>query len=69
MVSREGHWKLLTLGEFGNRAEFWSKMPNDVFAAVALLDRDALLLDQCPAALVPVAVAVETALALVSFLR
>jgi hypothetical protein len=44
-------------------------MPDDVLAAVALLDGDGRLLDQCPAALVPLAVAVEAALALVSFLR
>jgi hypothetical protein len=44
-------------------------MPDDVLAAIALLGADARLLDQCSAALVPVAVAVEAALALVSVLR
>jgi hypothetical protein len=49
--------------------ELWGKMPDDELAAVALLGADARLLDQGPAALVPEAVAVEAALALVSFLR
>jgi hypothetical protein len=31
----------------------WSKMPDDVLAAVALLGRDARLLDQCSTALIP----------------
>jgi hypothetical protein len=43
-------------------------MPDDELAAIALLGGDARLLDQCSAALVPVAVAVETTRALVSFL-
>jgi hypothetical protein len=47
----------------------WGKAPDDVVAAVALLDGDGRILDQCPAALVPVAVAVEAALALLSVLR
>jgi hypothetical protein len=44
-------------------------MPDDVLASIALLGGDARLLDQCSAALVPVAVAVEAALALLSVLR
>jgi hypothetical protein len=54
---------------FGDRAELWGKVPDDVLAAVALLGGDARLLDQLPPALVPVAVALEAALALVSVLR
>jgi hypothetical protein len=50
--------------QFEDRAELWSKMPDDVLASVALLGGDTRLLDQLPAALVPVAVAVEAALAL-----
>jgi hypothetical protein len=44
-------------------------MPDGEDAAVDLLGGDARLLDQCSTALVPVAVAVETALALVPVLR
>ena len=44
-------------------------MADDVLAAVALLGGDARLLDQRSAALVPIAVAVEPALALMSILR
>jgi hypothetical protein len=44
-------------------------MPDDVPASIALLGGDARLLDQRSAALVPIAVAVEAAPALASFLR
>jgi hypothetical protein len=49
--------------------ELWSKMADDELAAIALLGGDARLLDQRSAALVPIAVAVEAALALLSILR
>jgi hypothetical protein len=44
-------------------------MADDELAAIALLGGDARLLDQRSAALVPIAVAVEAALALMSILR
>jgi hypothetical protein len=47
----------------------WSKIPDDVLAAVALLGADRRLLDQCSAALVPIAVGCEAALRLVPVLR
>jgi hypothetical protein len=47
---------------FGDRDELWGKVSDDVLAAVALFGGDTRLLDQCPAALVPVAIGGETAL-------
>jgi hypothetical protein len=49
--------------------ELWGKMPDDVLAAIALLGRDPRLVDQCSAAVIPIAVAVEAALALLPVLR
>jgi hypothetical protein len=44
-------------------------MPDDVLAPIAVLGRDGCVLDQCSAAFVPVAVAVEATLAPAFLLR